>query len=343
MLKCFNTKNMTMLTILDPLWRRSLFELRALDRLDCLVCPVCNQPVRLRAGNVKCWHFAHKHLQNCPLQIESPQLLQARSFLYNWLINHYGVEKVTVEKLVPEIPFPRPIDCWVDDHQGSFYYWIFDTRRPPTERKLLKESFLSLGLHMQPIFTSTMHHPDPADSSKLYLTTTERDFMQASVFDELIRGYIFTPGKSLHYFDHNRPSIITYRNLHLVHSPQVFSGRIIETALNKVFPMKQTGEFAHPQEQIHLEKRQVESIKRLEKQQRILPQLLRKTNHIEKVDLPDSTSNLQKTTDQHDTVMSAPFSKPSVCKICGAFTSNWVTFDGKSGTCICRNCYNIEK
>ena len=37
---------------------------------------------QVRAGEIKRWHFAHKHLQDCPLQHESPQILQARALLY---------------------------------------------------------------------------------------------------------------------------------------------------------------------------------------------------------------------------------------------------------------------
>ena len=343
MLKCINTKNKTPLTILDPQWRMRLPELRNLDNLDCLVCPICYQPVRLKAGKVYCWHFAHKHLQNCPLQIESPQLIQARSILYEWLINHYSAEKVTVEKIIPEAPLPRPIDCWVDDDQGTFLYWIFDTRRSPVERKKLKDLFFSLDVHIQPLFTLTMLHPDQIDSSKLFLTTTERDFMQASVFDELIRGYVFTPGKSIHYINPNLPSLITYRNLHMVHSPQKFSGRRFETALINVVPIRGTGEFAHPDEQDNLEKHQVKTKIRLDKQQRIFSQFFKQSAQINKNNLPGSIRNHQKTIDQQNLSRSTSFSKSGVCKICSTLTSDWITFDGKTGTWICRNCYNREK
>ena len=98
------------IVILEPRWRRQLDTLRLLDAQDDLVCQGCLQPVRVRAGEVKRWHFAHKHLQNCPYEFESPVLLQCRAVLYEWLVSQLGEDVVTLEK---KSPLPRPVDCWV--------------------------------------------------------------------------------------------------------------------------------------------------------------------------------------------------------------------------------------
>ena len=160
MLKCINQESKEFVIILDPRWKARLRELRKLDDQNRLVCPVCHQPVRLRTGNIRIWHFAHKHLKNCPLQFEPPQLIQTRAALYEWLLNYFPAENVTVEKIIPDLPFPRHIDCWVDLEPVSMIYWIIDSRRPPVERAQLQDALDASGLHTHTLFTSTMLHPD---------------------------------------------------------------------------------------------------------------------------------------------------------------------------------------
>ena len=340
MLKCINANSSEFIVILDPHWRGHLSELRELDIQDRLVCPSCHQPVRTRAGKIKRWHFAHKHLQNCPFQNESLLLLQTRAALYEWLLDHYGADKVTVEKIMPDLPFPRHIDCWVEQEQGPVLYWIFDTRRPPEERKKIQEGFKTPGLHPHSLFTTSMLNPDEHEPLHLYLTTTEREFMQLSPFDELVRGYTFTPGKTLHYLDADANTLISYRNLHLVHPPQEFSGSRLATSLEKVHPVPETGEFVHPGEQDRLVKYQAEAQKRQEKQQRTLPYLLKQSNRPSSEQ--ESTPAMPSPTTHKPSpeAQSSPFSKAGVCKVCSISTYDWITYDGKTGTCLCRNCYN---
>src|SRR3972149_2366896 len=120
------------IVILEPRWRRQLDTLRLLDIQDDLVCQGCLQPVRVRAGGVKRWHFAHKHLHNCPYEFESPILLQSRAVLYEWLLARRGEDGVTLEK---KTSLPRPVDCWVRGADGDIGYWIIDSRMPPVERQ----------------------------------------------------------------------------------------------------------------------------------------------------------------------------------------------------------------
>lgn len=339
MLKCINTQTSEFIIIIDPQWKGRILELRALDSQNRLVCPGCHQPVRTRAGKVKCWHFAHKHLQNCPFQYESIQLLQTRAALYEWLLEHYSAAQITVEKLIPDLGFPRHVDCWVDLEQGSILYWILDTRRPPEERNSLREALRNSGAHTHTLFTSSMLHLDEHESQHLFLTTTEREFMEQSSFDELVKGYAYSPGKTLHYLNIDDKTLITYRNLHMIHSPQKFSGYRIVTPLSKVVPSLESGEFVLPGEADRLVRLQSESHQLLEKQQRTLPRLFKKTNP-SPIDIgssrePPPTTPTPSLKDEYN-----PFSKIAVCKVCGTRTSDWITYEGKTGTCLCRNCYN---
>jgi len=342
MLKCINSISSEFIIILHPQWKMHLADLRELDVQNRLLCPLCHQPVRVRAGKIKRWHFAHKHLQNCLLQNESTLLLQTRAILYEWLVEHYGTDKVTVEKLIPELPFPRYIDCWVDHEPTPILYWIFDTRRPPIERLNLKEAFKGSNTHVHTLFTASMMNPDEFESQHVYLTTTERAFLESSSFDALIRGYAFSAGKTLHYLSETDKTLITYRNLHLVHPPQEYAGYRVATLLPEVFPIPETGELSHPGELEKLDKLQSKTQKLQEKQQRILPQILKGSTASMGQKGTTTAPHLPGPLTPPLKAEYNPFSKTAICRKCGNLTSDWITFDGKNGTCLCRNCYNKD-
>ena len=90
------------IVILDPRWRSALADWRNLCATDRLTCAVCRQPVWARAGTKKRWHFAHKHLSDCPSSHESPELLQARAVLYEWLVSKFGPGAVQIEKTLSD-------------------------------------------------------------------------------------------------------------------------------------------------------------------------------------------------------------------------------------------------
>ena len=65
MYKALNIRDNSEVVILDPRWLRAIKQLRELDHQDVLVCQGCKQSVRVRAGDERREHFAHKHLANC--------------------------------------------------------------------------------------------------------------------------------------------------------------------------------------------------------------------------------------------------------------------------------------
>src|SRR5512145_1200795 len=78
--------------ILHPYWRKRIEQLRVMDRADLLVCQGCRQPLRVKAGEMKRAHFAHKHLKACSYGSESPEILNARAVLYEWLLKEFDPE-----------------------------------------------------------------------------------------------------------------------------------------------------------------------------------------------------------------------------------------------------------
>jgi hypothetical protein len=236
--------------LLDRQWVEELPSLRVLDRQDALLCQGCQQPVRVRAGKIKRWHFAHKHLQSCPYGTESPALLQARAALYRRLVVQFQ-ERVTLEKQLNPASFRRPVDCWVDHPNGPFAYWVFDTAVPPSVRESLQAGFRSA--HAQPhwLFTTGMLRQDQEPDEELpqlHLTTTEREFMRSTYFDVEVKDRYWSEGKTVHYLDPETEELITYRSLQLVHPPQLYRGRCCRSPLRDVLVSSKTGEFAHSEE-----------------------------------------------------------------------------------------------
>lgn len=317
--------------ILDPRWQQQIAHLRALDKRDALVCPGCQQAVRVRAGKVKRWHFAHKHLQNCPFERESPALLNARAVLYNWLVEKFDSESVTVEKSLDTLAFPRHVDCWVEKDDLIFAYWIFDRRVPPDERDRLKSAFQNVGVQVNWIFVLDLLRVDQDwMKDRLHLTTTERAFMQKSEFDQAWQTHFEHLGSSLHYLDSDRETLLTYRNLSVVHMPQLYAGTRLEHPLADVLVSSLTGEFVHPGEIDRLQKRRKEieiqadaAAKRLQKAQ----DFFRQGEQKKTLSFPPEYESGDR-----------PFERRATCKFCGKETDDWITYFGQTKECICRNC-----
>ena len=244
MFKAINQQTDQDIIILDPKWGNRLEQLRALDRQDHLVCQRCRQPVRIRAGQVRSWHFAHKHLRNCPLQSESPELLLARVTLYEWLRKKFG-NAVTLEKEIGGANLSRPVDCWVEVKAGVFAYWIIEVQLKPEHRQEIKHALEQSGAMVNWVFLAKMLREEESGSGQLHLTTTEREFMTQTEYDQIARGFRADPGQSLHYLDPGNASLVTFRSLHLIHSPQLYAGCQESHPLAEVLVSPKTGEFVH--------------------------------------------------------------------------------------------------
>ncbi len=318
--------------ILDARWIQQIEYLRNLDKQDALVCPRCEQPVRVRAGKIKRWHFAHKHLANCPFEKESLILLKTRAVLYSWLTGKFEIDQVTIEKQLSELPFQRHVDCWVkrDDHQIA--YWIFDRRVPPDERAKLKSGFKEIGVPVVWVFVSDLLRVDFLGmQDRLHLTTTERAFICNTEFDRAWQTHFEHLGGSLHYLDADQETITTYRNLTVVHMPQLYRGKRLEHPIAEILISPETGEFVHPGEIGQLEKREREIVRQqteVEQRLRLAKDFFSRTpsqkNHLPQEEVPPPNSQ--------------PFERSGTCRFCGTETTDWITYFGDTQECICRNC-----
>lgn len=342
MYKAINARDGASIVILDPQWAGAIDYLRALDAQDVLVCQRCRQPMRVRAGVVRRWHFAHKHLLNCPYGYESPALLEARAVLYEWLVGKLG-DQVSIEKILDDLDFSHPIDCWVETPSGSIAYWIIDAAIKPDARDSLLQGFGQLKVTVNWVFTASMLREDEAAPGNVHLTTTEREFMHRTVYDQAVHG---DWGKSLHYLDADARALITYRGLQLIHPPQLFRGRKESHELAAVQLLPKTGELVHPgeqerldqflQEQPELEKRRQEQVASA---QRLRQRWLSGTGQAETA-IPGRAARRE---DMDRVQESAVYQVEAICEFCGEKTSDWWYLDPKTHLCKCRACYHLGK
>lgn len=322
--------------ILDSRWRHQISYLRQQDRQNLLVCQGCLQPVRVRAGKVKRWHFAHKHLENCPYEIESPALLNARAHLYEWLVRQFGEAAVTVEKAIPGSNLPRPIDGWVKMQNLYFAYWIIDRRLPPDIRTLIHAEFERMDTHVHWIFLIDMLNEETQDSGVVHLTTTEREFMQATSYDEILSGKVPISGKTLHYIDPEMDEMISFRALRLVHSPQLFKGHKECHPFIELAALKETGEIIHPGEeerrlQIQQVKQRIEATETLASKQ--FNTRRQEYTHL----LANSPTRFPPDTDTLP-VDNLYTDQEATCVFCGKKTVEWWYFNRADKTCKCKEC-----
>jgi len=338
MFKARNIKTDQDIISLDPVWRRQEQQLRQLGIDDQLVCPGCKQPVRLRTGVVRRWHFAHKHLENCPLGRESPITLAIRAALFEWLVLVFGSQNVMLEYPLRESSLPRPVDCWVEAETRVFGYWVFDKGKTPSIRQNVQTGFTQAGVLPQYVFASTMLRTDPVYPNRLHTTTTEREFRSESIYNQAWARNFQNIGGSLHYLDPKEKTLTTFRDLVIVHEPQLYQGVIKRHLLSEISPSHENGEFIHPCEPAQLQLRgrqiksqQVEAANRLQS----LEDFLSRRGGVSETE--DGRSSKPRNVPSQSR---QPFVREGVCTVCGTITSDWVTFFGATGECICRNCKN---
>lgn len=331
------------IVILHPHWRDEIPQLRSWDHIDILVCQRCSQPVRVKAGSIRRWHFAHKHLTNCPYSQETPTLIEARGVLYEWLIEKFP-DNVTLEKMVSDSQLPRHVDCWAEIEGKTFAYWIFEAGMKPAIRDTLKFELQRNATHANWVFLSDMLRRDKHDDNRLHLTTTERDFLQTSEYDVPSHPSALRIGKTLNYLDSERQELLTFRNLLLYHSPQSYEGNVFQSNLSTVLMSPKSGEFVHQGEDEALLQYK-EAKAEWERNNEHWTTGYRRTNS---PTVPDGTDETDVDSSRRTSGrLRSRFSPPpanvwekdlATCVFCGKQTTDWWTIDGATRTCKCNEC-----
>ena len=354
MFKAIDARSGTEIIILDKLVEAELDVLRQKARTGDLRCPVCTHEVTVRAGEVRVWHFAHRHLDNCPSQNEPVELLRARAMLYKWLKSRLG-EGVTIEKQLEGIPLPRPIDCWAEVGGTKLAYWILHSRMNPEDRQQVIEGIAKSGAHRLAIFLSDMmdrHEGSP--QHELHLSTTERTFLCLTGYDLL---YEHTAGNagSLHYLDVEAGRLITFRAMHCAEHPNYYIGHEISSAFDDVKVTATSGQLHHgdeferfmefkaeqdrlARERAEAEQREREEAKKAQERTRTMltavtpPPAPTFAEPPEPAPIPAAPASPCR---GNVAVMS---NRVGICEECGKSTSDWWMFDGKTGKCRCNAC-----
>jgi len=349
MFKSLDTQTLEEIIILDPNWNEStLGKLRTKSRDDHLACPVCKEPVHVRAGKKNRWHFAHKSLSDCPLKHESPNVLQARSLLYKWLKSKYS-SRVTIEKHFPETNLPRTLDCYVEVSENKkFGYWILE--KGIRSRFPIQSALSDLDLEITWICLSSMLRINEKRLKSVHLTPTERDFSYSSNYNDIYSSY----DESLNYFDLDSCSVITLRGLRCVHAPQEYTFSVkLKDDLQEMLISPANGELVHKAEHQKLQEhyaaiqqeqqRQEEERQQQFERQNWLNEQIRKEAYKSKAPLYTApigtTSNQQEHVEKPTATISSDYGEQYPCSVCGAITSNWTTLDLGTNTCVCsREC-----
>ena len=341
MYKAYNLESKQDVILLDPAWAGQLKALRALDRQDALVCPGCLQPVRVRAGRTRRWHFAHKHLENCPYEQTSPELLAARAVLYNALIAKFEPGALTIEKNLPGIDLPRPVDCWVEHEGRQFAYWIITARMAPDLRERLQQTLAQTGAEQNWLLHIDLLRPQQYHPNRLHLTTTEREFIRVSAYDEPYQERCSEPAGTLHYLDPEREFLTTYRGLCRVHPPQLYRGEAHRSQIEELLVSLKTGEFVHPEEARIIELHRQEQAEHKQAIERAQAALRRASAAMQSPREP--TPSHSSTGPTQPPIQREPQPEVGRCIFCGQETSDWWYFDHASGTCKCRACYRAGR
>jgi hypothetical protein len=336
--------------ILHPAWLKRIEQLREMDRADLLVCQGCRQPLRVKAGELKRPHFAHKHLRACSLGSETPEILNARAVLYDWLHRRFG-DALTLEKQVESLP--RPVDCWVETPRGVLAYWIIEAGIKLEPRKAILDAFDQMGVKVTYIFLAAMLNEEKKEFHSLLLTPTERAFMQPTPYDEFLAG-AGEVGKSMHYLDADAARLTTFHGLRLHHRPNWFKGLKKTAALDEISAGPEGG-FIYPGEAVRLgkfyqKKQRLENKRRSYAERRAYAE--RRQDPASQADLPQRLDPLPPSAPRErwgtgappdDAGQAAPEELP--CVTCGQITLDyWSTFYDAAGRklCRCRECLARE-
>jgi hypothetical protein len=193
-----------------------------------------------------------------------------------------------------------------------------------------------------------MRNPDPNKEGVVYLTTTEREFSRQTACDILENTLNRPVGKSLHYLDANLNQLITLRDLHCIHTPQVYQGVMHVDKLDQVSLRLPEAEIIHPGEQERLTRlitRQTQRQRKIDTARqglgKVLDRMLPDKSDRPNLTAPPMGSGQLLNRRQTDRLTLHPdqlLNRPAVCMFCGIETTAWWYLDRATGKCKCRDC-----
>ncbi len=353
MLKAIDTQSGRHVISIDPVWETGAGPLRDLCCKNAIACPECRQPVGLRAGNVRIWHFAHRADSNCPLKSESAAILRAREMLYKLLRTKFG-DRVSLEDVIHGAPNSERADCVVYKDAGKIAYCIVE--------KQLRNRFGYMNVRqkahtaVQWIVLPQLLQKNPDDPEQFLLSATARDLAAKDGINEMYGGSCIIG--SLCCADAERGQFLLARGLECVHKPNVFEPHTyIEVSPEKVILSPKLGQLmvasevprykewqrafeiaqavrreAEARAKEERKRRKAEQKKQLKEAKKQRDRIVAALQARHSINQPDNT-NLHESRGK----------KELTCLHCKSKTRNWVAFIYNAayphGTCLCRECH----
>jgi hypothetical protein len=312
-----------------------------------LLCPSCRAVVVLHRNFDETPHFFHPDESICPQADIEAELLTLRAALFRHLRREFGFG-VEIEHVIQHPDVPRAVDCRVEDKGKVFMYWIV------TKEMKLKNKHVALcqqiekeGGECRFVFSEKMLRCQGEKKSVVRLTDTEIFAKMRTPFD-ILNGK--NEGGSLHYLQVTDDAVllITYRSLLAVGKTKSFSGIRKETALHDTEVCGISGGFVHPEEKRYSEILRTRKLReelahepKPEDPVAVKWAKWRKSiEHLPRSNEPISVivARMLKPRDDLPTIRLRR-EREAPCEYCGVVTDDWIVFDGKTGLCKCRNCY----
>jgi hypothetical protein len=320
---------------------------RAPGREGRLLCPHCREKVIFRYSDIYRPHFAHKALGGCPYSSESMEMLQARAALYLFLKKHFGTN-VQIERVLPIDGMPRAVDCWVQREEKPLTYWLMEKGMRGTQRlDDLRQNITGTGAAVQFVFLAQVLREVENEKDVYQLTPTEEHLKLRSKYDNIYSDYGYGGG-SLHYLkvQEQRAEVTTLRSLWHKGCGRHFSAHYrLHTEMAKLIIDAESGEFVHPGEDALLSEhlREAALMERQRQASRRKPWLealaRMRACDTQTADIPRESHQEESATPLLDDLED----RAGPCERCGTVTTDWMSFDDKTGRCKCNNCFQPNR
>lgn len=361
------------ITAIAPEWAEpaAMETLRRWCREDRIVCPWCDAPVLIRAGEIKARHFAHKKLAECPYANEDAEKLRGRQILYEWLSSKVERTTVELEAKVDGLDLPVPLDL-LAVHADRRYGYCFLHRsiRDTGKRDELTEAVAQAGregLHLHVVFSARLLDSASTDRGWIRLSPTQRRLAGKSDYNKPHGG-----GRVLHFLDTETRVLTSLRGLSLFEWPQTFQvGKRLTNPMAEVCVRPSNGEMVHPGEYERLKAWEAERAERQRQRQSLEADRARRdlqrrqAQHKHPPERPEDAAPepwlhpvipQRAGGQEQEGSLSAPpeftVAPPSAepdwpkrdrtapCGLCGRMTpeEDQIVFDGRTKTCKCRAC-----
>ena len=317
-------------TSIAPQWDSSEEDLRKLAETGQLVCPGCRQTLWLRSGTERRRYFAHRNLAECPLEAQSAEVWEAKAQLYRWLETKYP-GKVNLDIGIGVAGLDKTVDLLLEPEPGrKFAYWVFDRRQRNRAELLPYRSRKDVQVH----FIHTQAALKLHSETEIALTTSLRDFIQCSDFDESVAIY---PHGHLHFLLRAESKLCIYRGLRCALGPNLFGWEVRrEDSLAVALLCPKTGEFVFAED----EAARKEWDRRRERMS--APGVpARMATEAPSIRRPNSSR--ESPDGQIRGNLSLDINGPFRCVKCGTETKDWMEATPSAGICICRNCFNKRR